>query len=396
MGTVKRIKRSSGWIGPAIGLSVVVGLAGCAGPGSGLKKSEEGQTHQQISTRMFREGLEAYQKGRLRDAIESWNQVLLLYPEDALAHQYIGKAIQERDHKVVVAMREIEELVVKGQYRPALGLCEEVEDLVPGHKEAAKKRQDLQNELRLLYGKGVLQFQQGNAVEAIQAWEDLLKKDPTYAGAREDLEKAKTIVKAKAQQNDLVKQYAQEAAGAYRLGHVKEAVVAWKKILELSPQHAEARERVDQLVKEKWEQGQEHFKLNRFEKAIVIWQEALEIDPTNLEVSQSIVRAQQMFEERVNKAFQEGIRLYNRGNYLTAIQRWRQALEVDPAHEEMREYTVKATLAQGIQFYREEKLGDAIAMWEQTLKLSPEDPKAALYMRRAKAKQKSLKELGGR
>ncbi len=361
---------------------------------TGEKKSQEAQDKQD-ATKAFQEGLKEFQNGHLRAAIDLWNHALFLNSDDALTHQYIGKAMQERDLRVSKSLQEADELSSREQWRGAIDKFDVVLNLVPGHQEAIRRRSVLQNELRVLFGKGLFESQQGHFMEAIRSWEVLLKKDPAYAGVKEELEKARTAAKSKGQKGDLIKQYFVDGVEAHKAGKTDEALMNWRKALELDPQHHEIIRRMKEWVGLKFKEGQSWLDKYQYEKAIVVWKEAMLIDPTDLEISQAIIRSQTTFEEKVQKPFKEGIRQYNRGHYVEAIERWQKALEMDPAHEEMKEYMVKATLGQGINYYREEKLEKAIDMWERTLKLAPEDPKAALYVRRAKAKQAALKKLGG-
>lgn len=372
-------------------------LCSCAGQSS-LKNGgvSEQQSRQVAAARAFQEGLTEYQNGQLRPAIEAWNRSLLLNPDDATTHQYIGRAMQERDRRITSGLQEADELVGKQHWRDAMQKWEGVLELAPDHPEATRRRDSIQTELRVLYGKGMLDYQRGEVVEAIRAWEELLLKDPLYSGVKGDLEKARVIARQQGKKGELSGQYFADGMAAYKMGKLSEALGWWSKALEVDPQHVETRKIRDEVIKQKSQKAQEFFGKNQFEPAIILWKEALQIDPANLEVSQLIIRAQTMFEERVNKPYQDGIRAYNRGQYLEAIQKWRQALDIDPTYEEMKIYMVKATLGQGILYYRDERLDEAIGMWESTLKLAPEDPKAALYMRRAKAKQAALKKLGGK
>lgn len=170
-------------------------------------------------------GLAAFQEGDYRQAIELLQQVLLRDPENEQAYEYFVEAteyIRRRRFSVESPPASSPETPV-------------TEDL---EKPEMSEAQRLTNEALALRDAG--DFKQ-----ALALFEQAYQRDPTLPGLLEKMEETRDALKQQ------VTSYLNEGIKFFNQDALEEAILAWKKVLELDPanrQAVEYKERAETLL----------------------------------------------------------------------------------------------------------------------------------------------------
>ncbi len=197
-------------------------------------------------------------------------------------------------------------------------------------------------------------------------------------------------------QRKIIKTIISEGVRYYERGKYSKAIDKFRQGLKLNHRNKEALSYINKITQKYFEKGMTFYKKNEYNKAISCWDKILEINPGNKEIKMWRRKAKKDFNEKVYVFYKNGIDKYNEGNYPGALTLWKRGLECAPGHKEMQQFFIEANLAQGILYYRENKLGGAILYWKEILKIKSKYPKALKYLRRAKTKQKRLRELNNK
>ncbi len=339
------------------------------------------------------QAMEYFQTGRLNEAITLWTKVLQLDRSNDFADKYIRQAKEVLLLKVENSKNTAEAADKSEKWDKALAAYEILQNILPGEKQASEKIINIKSRLIEAYNGGKIYFEDKQYIKAIEKWQWVLERYPAYSDTEELIKNAQTELKKGSQEKDLLNKYFREAVEAKAKGDLAFAVDKLNKILAVDSNYEPATTFLTSLVKENFEAGLKYYGQNQYEKAVTEWKKVLNMDPANEKAKFYINEAELQIKERITKYFKDGIESYNAGEYLKAIDSWKQGLSTDPTHKEMNEYIVKAMISQGILLYRQDKLKEAVSYWETANNINPNEEKIALYLRRAKNKMKMLEEL---
>lgn len=356
-------------------------------------KNSDEKSRSEVIAQCFTLAMQYYQSGNIKNAINEWEKITAMEPSNGLAGRYLRSAKEELELKINNNLKNAEGRYKEEKWEEALNIWEHILGMDPENQEARSKMNLIKNQLRELYGNGMIFYNDGNYVKAIGEWQQLLRLAPNYPQINELIGKAKAKMNEQKKGKELLQQYFEESRKYLDSGNLPLALDSLRKILNIDPNNETVKKYIDTLIKSSDTEGDAYFQQNKFLEAVKSWEKCLAIDPSRLDISQKIIKSKDLFEEKIDKFYKKGIDEYNKGNYFTAIESWQRALTVDSTNEKMKEYTIKATLAQGILYYRQDKLDDAIKTWEYALKLEPANQKASVYLKRARAKLQMLREL---
>lgn len=356
---------------------------------------ETEETEVEEITKRFRQGMDFYQRGKLRETIAVWNEVLKADPSHELASRYLEAAQVELDKLVEEHYQKAQEYYNEGRWAEAINEWNAVSRLRPEDAWVREKIESIKKTMDEHFNLGMTHYEQGNYAQAIKEWQRVLEWDAHYYRATENIEKASLKIKEMeaASRERIIGEYFEKGLEYYKAGDYLEAVKEWRRTLDIDPQQKEALHHINLVVKEYFETGMEMYHNNKFTEAIEEWKKALSVNPDYDQARSMIKIAEKVIEEKIDKFCNQGIQNYNEGNYIEAAEIWEKVLEVAPEHLNIKQLCVEARLAQGIIFYRENDLEGAIAQWKQVLVLEPQHEKAPKYLKRATTKQKKLQEI---
>jgi len=344
----------------------------------------------------FGQGMDFYQRGKLREAIAVWEEVLKDAPSHELARKYLEATRVQLDKLVAEHYRKAEEYYNEDRWQEAINEWNALLGLLPGDTQVMEKIKTTRKTIDEHFNIGMEHYEQGNYSEAIKEWQQVLKWDSHYYGVTENIEKASLKIKEMeaVSRKEIVNEYLNEGLKYYRANDYFSAVREWQKALDIDPQQKEAMDYINLVVNKYFESGMEMYNNNKFMEAIGEWEKALVVNPDYEKARTMIKIVEQAMEEKIDKFYNQGIQSYNEGNYMEAIESWKKVLEVDAGHLNVKQLCIEAHLAQGIIYYREDELERAIGQWEQVLLLEPQHEKAQKYLKRATIKHKRLEEMG--
>ena len=141
-------------------------------------------------------------QGRQNQSINEANLVLRLDSDNTEARNLIGRAKRESKQKIDNLYNTGVANYESGNYDTAKSNFEKVLRMKPNHRGAKnyldklnKPKQASPEHIRELYAKGVGFYMQGEYQKAIDIWEEVLRLDPTYTKAKDNIVKAKARLK---------------------------------------------------------------------------------------------------------------------------------------------------------------------------------------------------------
>lgn len=362
------------------------------------EKASKKVEKKEIISEWFAEGMDFYKRGILKEAIAIWEKVLKGDPSHKLSGKYLERVREELKSKIREFYKEAELSYRKGHWSKAIDKWESILDLHSGEKLAGDKIRMIKEKLKKYFSLANGLYGKGNYDKAVREWEKILNLYPGYPQTEEGIRKSRVKVKQKTQEGKrrrIIKDYIEKGIKYYKEGDYKIAVKEWEKGLGLDPYNAGCLEQIKKLLDKFLKSGSELYNRGEYKAAIEKWRRVLEIRPENKKAKYLIGKVKKELAEKVDIFYSNGTKKYSEGDYLGAISWWEKGLKSMPGHKEMLKLCVESHLAQGIFYYRENDLDKAIKQWEKVLKIKPRQEQAVKYLKRARTKQKRLKELGG-
>jgi len=165
-----------------------------------------------------------YKAGKYQDAID-----LIQGPVEKGAG-----GVKVRDLLALIYSEYALDLIQQDKFLDARKLLQNAATLRPDDKRLKERLADLENKLAVqrLYKNGLAALKAGSPDRAHEAFVQVMEIEPDHAKAQEQLTKLSPA---------LINFYNKKAMLAYRRQHLKEAVSAWDKVLELDTDHELAR-----------------------------------------------------------------------------------------------------------------------------------------------------------
>ena len=99
--------------------------------------------------------------------------------------------------------------------------------------------------------------------------------------------------------------------------------------------------------------------------------------------------------KEMKKKYAGGRNFYNKGDFEHAILTLEPVWRWNPNHEEVSSYLVRSLLLSGLEFYAEQQYLSAIDRWKKALTIDPDNPKAKRYLARARLEVQKIGQADG-
>ncbi|HVM59723.1 MAG TPA: tetratricopeptide repeat protein [Verrucomicrobiae bacterium] len=271
----------------------------------------------------FRTGVALYEAGKVREAVQEYEQALRLDPDNVEAHNNLGN-----------------NLLRSGKIQEAIGQYEQTLRLKPDFAEAHDNL-------------GLARQESGNISEAMEQYEQAFRLQPDKAMAHVDfgiaLERTGKLREAIGHYEEALRIEPDSAEAHYnmgialaRLGRTSEAIGQFEQALRVVPDYAEAHDNLAITLAQ----------VGRLSEAIQHWELALRLKPNDATVHSNL-----------------GLGLMQAGRFPEAVAHCEQALRIDPDYAGAHYNLALALERQG-------RTQEAIRHCERALKLRPDLPGA--------------------
>jgi len=330
---------------------------------------------------------------------------------------YISRTINRHFEKAV-------RLYGRRDYVGANRIFNGILSIDPGHTASAEYVKKIAGEIKNLRAgeyleKGERDYTRNNFLEAKEAFENILLLLPEDAGAKGWIARLdEKINKEKQRTADLLFRDGYEY---YARGQYAEAVQAWKKVLNLLPEHGEAlkytelaAEKIRELEKEKeletlaknlreadlvYEKAEKHFEAKKYDRAQEAAQAALNLSPKHQKAAGLLKKAK---EQAALIYYETAKKLFEAGKTREAAEPAKAAVEMNPASpaakallREIESRQAEANRARAdelnkkaLEKYSEAKLDEAIKLWEEALEACPQHENSRNNLTRAREELK--------
>ena len=273
------------------------------------KRANEIETH-------LRKAENYYSFGRISEAILESKLVLEVDPANSEALEMLRKAEAELERRQSKREEKIKELFdealshySRGDYKKAIELWEKVLDLDPDNIDATNSIQDarwrLSDKSSELIRKAKKYEEAGNWLMALASWREVLDLDPSNKEAQEGESRALTSISEN--KNRLL------SAGKdlYTSGNYEEAERIFYQVLEISPDNSEAKYYLEMIVKKREEEAREEavdyyaiylaginaYTDHRYRTAIEYWKQIPPDSELYVKAQSNITRAQNILKK---------------------------------------------------------------------------------------------------
>jgi len=316
-----------------------------------------------VSELYYAQGAIFYIRGDWGKAIGQWENAIKNDPSNEELSEFMKIANKRRQEeealeKAEILYRDVLAQYDEGKINEAIKQLETVIKLNPEHKKAREYLTRVREKLAAIkkeevarrdresidkhYFQGIDYYAEGKFQKAIKEWEEVLKIEPTHAGAKEYLEKARDkIVQAGSQkrktksttrkaEEEKAEVYYKQGINYYVAGKFKEAIGQWEEVLKMEPSHKGA---IEYIAKAK-----ERLKISGEEIGYSPYEEEIEQYIKELEQTGTIDKEK---EELVTTHYQDGLVAYSQGDLSQAMKEWQIVLKIDPEHKKARRALIK-------------------------------------------------------
>ncbi len=293
-------------------------------------------------------GKEALREGRLGDAIDNFNKVLKIDPNNAVAKQFLNKAQSLIKDNIASNLRLAESSYKQGNYKDALAYYRNVLKLDPTNKDAKKGEENshdkLLGKIKEHYNTGIEFFKQKDMKKAIDEFQKALAIDPEYAPANDFLKKAQEEYE-KNKFAYMVRDSLQDGIDLFQNKNFQQAKDKFQKVLELDPNNQKAKDYISKCDNEIANLGKQEeiakiiadgmikYRKRNYDEAIKIWEQVESIDPGNKIIGEYIDYAKRAQKESMDKFYNNGVNYFQNGDLLNAKESFQKALDANPKND---------------------------------------------------------------
>ncbi|NIM03380.1 tetratricopeptide repeat protein [bacterium] len=311
----------------------------------------------------YAQGIIFYIKGEWAKAISQWENALKIYRSNKEISEFLKIARERRQEeeafekaevlyrdglahynegKINEAIKQLEEVIkFNPQHRKARELLAKVREKVDEIKKEEKARK-IRETVDKRYFRGIDYYAEGEFKKAIKEWREVLRIDPTHAGAKEYLKKARDKIArassrrterkttARSAKEEKIEVYYRQGINYYLAGAFKEAIRQWEEVLKMEPSHNGAKGYIAK-AKERLKISGEGMVYSGYEEEVEEYVKELEKTGTTDEEK----------EELIAMHYQDGLVAYAHGDLSQAMKEWQIVLKLDPDHKKARRAIIK-------------------------------------------------------
>ncbi|MFQ5864584.1 MAG: tetratricopeptide repeat protein [bacterium] len=359
--------------------------------------------------RSFEEGINEFDSKRYFAAKEIFNRVLLFDKDNDVALNYLSEIdrilddlAEEYFYRGVGYYRQKSYIKAKQEFLRALQHNPDLGEANSYLKRTDKKFQELRKRIANLFQAGQKFELRGKYVEAANKYLQVLKLEQKNQEAKDRLAKLRPKI------NRFVEKKLRAGVQYVRQEKFAEALEAFLTVLSIDPDHKAARRNLSNLRKEKKEKAQSyfsqaegHFRNQNWQDALELYTKTLKIDPTHAMAVQRKKETERQLQ--IFNLFQDGRNKYNAEQYIEALEIFEQIVRLDPTNERARNEIsscrikinalVEKYFNEGIDLYTLDRYDEAIERWNQALKLNPKHKSSLNYKQKAMERLKALEAL---
>lgn len=416
----------------------------------------------------------------LGQTIDQMRQEIMKREEEEINKRLEEELAKREQLQIQLALTKGKEFFKNKQYKEAILQFERVIAWVPEHKEAEQyltqakqeyQKVNIEEQKKQHLEKGKKYYNVQKYLDAVLEFKQVLALDPTNVEALKLLSTTTEYVKS--DKKDKLNQYFNQGVEAYTNSKLEEAIASWKQVLEIDPTHTETldylKKTIAKLEENYISSGNKYLKKKMWKEAIIEFEKALLLCPENKGVKELIEEAKLQIEhrQRITKTnesralvyLDEGIELYEAGEYAEAIEKLSAAINLnknlsdaqiylkksnaklselkkkeippqlveqitvaydkglnyfhqqkisqavkqlefvykyDHSYRQVKFYLIKGYLITGMEDYTAGRLKESIDTWQKILKIDAQNQKAISYINRTKIELAKIEEITGK
>ena len=193
--------------------------------------------HQENIQNLYEEGLEFYSMKEYRKAIEKWDSILVMVPENIFVQQQIRLAEKKLKEEQKERKEEIKDMIRKGHIKRAEKYLKKYYEILE-EDDVRELRRTLRITKQKIITKylraGEKSIEKGDYIGARLNFSKVLSLDPNNREAREKIESLKKMTAKEIESLNL------KAILAYTEGNLELAIKLWEEVLKMDPQNESA------------------------------------------------------------------------------------------------------------------------------------------------------------
>ncbi|MCX8094514.1 MAG: PilT/PilU family type 4a pilus ATPase [Candidatus Goldbacteria bacterium] len=320
-----------------------------------IKRTINRQQYEQTLKDIILEGLNIYKKGNIQGAIVKWQEGLNIDPENQQLKGYIKSAQEKLDimNNLPKILNEGLEIYKKGNITEAINKWEEVLKIDPNNKQAINYITGAKQKLKELRLKKEIEGLIAKAEEEIKNNNDLAglllyKRAYALSPANQEIDKKIEEIKDRLLKQDFGGTDVEAAitAEAFHKGieylfeeDYISTIREWKKALEKRPLEKKLKDYIDivkDILKKRLEELMEKtdlaYRERRLDETIDNINNILKIDPTNEFALKFMRDIKSLIDEEVQKKYKEAIDMMEAGRLKETKEMLLYILKLDPNH----------------------------------------------------------------
>lgn len=333
-------------------------------------------------TRYLTRGLELYQKARWENALRQFERVLSLDPENSRGIEYFNKT--KKEIHVQKSLELADEYIIAEELLKAQTELNNALDLKPEDAHIRKKLNLVEHKLQSLrqFEKGKEYFEKGNYANALSE----LKKVSVQSKYTNE---AKRLIAQIGELQKAEKFFAQ-AKKLYQKGSASQAIELMQKALEINGDYAEAQKFLDKVksVTQAFNKGMSFSASQQLMKAVDEWRQVLSLEQDrdnfyHAEAIQYIRTVKPYLIKTLHQHMEKGKNFVQEEKFKAALLEFQFVLTVEPDHKEalknineLQVHIKEKARELYIQGYtlKDINIKRAVGKWKQVLEIaSPDD-----------------------
>jgi tetratricopeptide (TPR) repeat protein len=330
--------------------------------------------------------------GEYRKALREMRRYLVFEPDNAPTTQIanlLSERLKKEDNQITSLLRQADQFEKKSWYISAAINYSKVIQLDSDNAQARRRLSLIQAKVDIyinqMFNVGVQLFDQGNLPPARRAFENILLVRKDHSEAQSYLQRIVEIQNKEAEEHFL------RGLGYYSQKSYLKSIEAFEQALALNADYAEAQRYLDLAQKSIESQLSEVKRLladadrlarrQDFPAAMQRYQQALSIDPNNQTAQEQAKRLEDRVKGYIAEKLQAGEKAYQRGSYDQAAELFRQVLATVPRNETAKAFLqrieqqqrqrIEEIFQRGLQQFDANDFSRALNSFEEVLSLDP-------------------------
>lgn len=332
--------------------------------------------------RYLTRGLELYQKAQWENALRQFERVLSLDPENSRGIEYFNKT--KKEMRVRKALKLADEYISADKLIKAQTELNNALDLKPEDAHIKKKLNLVEHKLQSLrhFEKGKKYFEKGNYANALSELKRVSAQSKYANEAKRLVDRIRDLQKAE--------KFFAQAKKLYQKGSASKAIELMQRVLDMNRDYTEAQEFLDKIknVTQAFNKGMSFSASQQLMKAVDEWRQVLSLEQDrdnfyHAEAIQYIKTVRPYLIKTLHQHMEKGKNFVQEEKFKAALLEFQFVLTVEPDHKEALENINELQVQMKekarelyIQGYtlKDININRAVEKWKQVLEIaSPDD-----------------------